>query len=409
MDLRVQVGRQLCQTNHDESDAHDPCNMAKGFEKALFPELVSEISYGMAAALCTADCAFTLAGSSGDACKTATLLVGAVDLAAAAWFAAESDEMLKKLGGLATQATVVVGAGKAGAGWRTTACLTGLTNAVQAMARHKARSDFRESIRDLHAQKWCLMAGGLNLNSLTASQEFVAKSAGATGGINGDVSMSGDGYLSPENAARETDKIFSRMTAQQQSFFDGSFNRDGINGKELMANVLSGKAKNGYEAALHALGAGKLGDKGALAAKEISGLANHLAATRKKELAEADRKYNPNSTAAMFASAGGGTRAPAKEANPLAGFGDLLTQMMPGGQKKADLDRSGTAGGVNFGTRGPAAAALAQREGLHTSDQSLFDVVGSRYQAISRRFMSEGDQPEYAPSAGLPENPYLTR
>jgi hypothetical protein len=145
----------------------------------------------------------------------------------------------------------------------------------------------------------------------------------------------------------------------------------------------------------------KIGADGVGMLAAIDKQSSQMIADHRDELEAQNKKITVASASSFeMQSKGGGSSAP--KGNDMPDFGALMSGLLgkkPGEEKGPEGVRA-----LAFSN----AAAKPGNEGLHPASRSIFDVVGSRYQLISNRFLS-GDMLVKPQQSTLPNNPYLTR
>lgn len=408
-------GKQACKTHRDKDAALDPCHEAEVSEVAGQGQVVSAGVYAIATAICSAECAAVAlfgAGSTGRACAFAGLGAMAADAAAGTLVGSKGKDiispLLEALPGVGMQAMglMMSGAGSVIAGSATeasgtqVACLGALLNAVQCGTRVLNAKASYDQAGSAYVKKLDLLSKNEELKVTASSSQVDPKK-------NGVVAQQGTPKMIQNPGSGSSELNGATLAEAAATGENGPLIRafEQMTGKP--ASELYDKMLAGVPPILAAAEMTKdtLGEKGMATAADLNQASEPLATKFKDKFNELDKTAKPQSSIAFEASKSGSSGATAKANSGMPDLGALMASLMPKQPGAKDQGPQGTKG-VSFSPN-LRAPASADADGIHTAHQSIFDVVGARYQQVQNKFLAGDAVISNKPVSLVPRNPYL--
>lgn len=393
-------GKDACDRHWDKTNANDPCNQAHVFEASAKSQAFAAKAYSVASVICLTEC---VANTGGTACLVSGLGAAAAETVNALRVKAASDTVMSQIGGPLATAGLALGADKAGASKRTQSCMAFGMNALQSTVRWANHGSSLESANESYRQKLEMMSQAPQLE-MAKAPDGTSNGASSNNGTDSTQNIGGiNDSMTEKSAANAADKSFEENAAEM--------------GQIPMLRAfekLTGKPASGLDERINAgmppliaaadMAAGALGPQGMQALSAFASQSDDLAAKMKPELDMLDKETGLAATS--FESGGrAGSRAAASDDMAMPDLQAIMSQFMP--QKPGEEKPNSNVAQVQYGAR--QLAAQTSERGIHAPARSIFDIVGSRYQLLSQKFLTGENIRTGAPQSLLPANPYLRK
>lgn len=409
-------------TSQSTNNASDPCTTGEFFELTSKMQIITSAIYAAAAITCTSEC-FSVVGGAGTACTVMSWVGLGADVAGVGYVAMQADSFAEgastaygnwaKAYGLPASAVAAsmfggdklasmltkdgaTKADKAKAG----ACAGAIINGAQATVRFANSFIVKNSADDEYNKVTVLAADRTQVLNTMNRQEGSngSSTSGPAGGEQKD-HQNKVGDLAKKEEKTPQQKLSENYATAMNSPIMKNFEKlTGHSGDELANQIANGVPPL---VAAGQMAASQLGENPVAAVAAVQDQSKNVVDQIKDEIGLKNKglELAYESTA---------NRAPSSKKghdDGLGDFGALMAGLMPGQKAKDDAAQGST--GLKFSAAQTQAAA---QQGLHTSEKSLFTVVGSRYQQVTSKFLT-GDnlvgQPQ--PLTVLPNNPYLSK
>lgn len=378
--------------------AGDPTAQENLYKKAATRQTISAITHGVAAVACYTYC---------QACSTFSTVATGLDVVGALAVKSEQEDIMSTITPLITpvMGSFMMGGGMALSTKESDYQRTKKGDRDGTCVRGAAMQALQAGYFTIQASQSSKLANEAASYKAEVRTEMPTMSAqlGSGGGPTEQVSEATSvGYASNTTPAAKAEAIkaelkSSNATAALEPMMR-QFNK--ATGKTL-DDIINGVA-NGENpmTTIAAMAAPSIGEG---AASGLNELAN-------KTAEETQRRINQKSLAGgtegyeAIRSGGGGS---GKKEDGLSGMLAGMMKGMMGGEKE---EGAGALGPKQIGFGAQLEAKKLADQGLHTQTESIFDVVGNRYQLITNRFLNEGAQTVVrTPASLLPKNVYLRK